>query len=586
MILARAIQGIGAATLAPATLALLSTSFAEGPQRLRATAAYGALAGIATSIGMIIGGVLTQTLSWRVGFLLNVPIALAAIVAAPRYLPETPRHAGRVDLAGGLSSTLGVSTLVFGIVHSADAGWTDPVTLLALAGGPVLLWAFITTQRRSPQPLMPLLLLTSCERAGAYLARFLFNGALLSFYFFMSSYLEGVTGDTPLQAGLAFLPATVAAFAAATATSRLIRRTSNALMSTAGCAAMLIGTAWISRVSADTSYLTGIALPMIIFGLGQGLGLSTLTTGGMAGVAREDAGVAGGLVNVAHHTGGALGLGILVTILATAGASAHTPRAVLADRVSAALTGAAIFTAIALIVTLITHPRTARTSPARADVEPRPASAQTRLHRGAGALAEARAAASSANTGEEHATHQELPRHQHRTRRLVHRHGLHRHHRRSRSHRPHRCGTRALHPRRRHRLAHPPLRPDHLRHRRDRPLPTRRRTHRRDPPRRPRLLRTRREPLARRRRKPLHDPHRDPSSPRERQPGHMGTARHRRAVQPRTHVRASPSYRARHEAAAHCPGPRKLRGGRRVVERQVPLLIDLASHRQPNRPPA
>jgi predicted MFS family arabinose efflux permease len=371
MIVARAIQGVGAATLAPSTLALLSTRFREGHQRTRAMAAYGALAGIGTSIGLIIGGVLTQALSWRVGFLLNVPIGLAAILAAPRYLPETARHPGRLDVAGALSSTLGVSALVFGIVHSAEAGWTDPVTLIALIGGLVLVGLFTANQKRAAAPMMPLRLFSSRERTGAYLARFLFNGALLSFYFFMTQYLQGVTGDTALQAGLAFLPATLAAFAAATATSRLMRRTSNAAMSVAGCAAMLIGTAWISRVSADTSYLTGIALPMIIFGLGQGLGLSTLTTAGMAGVAREDAGVAGGLVNVAHHTGGALGLGILVTIFAAAGAGARSPHALLADRVSASLIGAAIFVALALVVTLVTHARRLHFSPVRADLEPR-----------------------------------------------------------------------------------------------------------------------------------------------------------------------------------------------------------------------
>ena len=391
MILARAIQGVGAATLAPSTLALLSTSFPEGHQRTRAMAAYGALAGIATSIGMIIGGILTQTLSWRVGFLLNVPIGLAAILAAPRFLPETARHPGRLDVAGAMSSTLGVSALVFGIVHSADAGWTDQVTLIALAAGLALVALFITSQKHSSQPLMPPRLFSNRERAGAYGARFLFNGALLSFYFFMSQYLQGVTGDTPLQAGLAFLPATLAAFAAATATSRLIRRTSNALMSIAGCAAMLIGTAWISRVSADTSYLTGIVLPMIIFGIGQGLGLSTLTTGGMAGVTRDDAGVAGGLVNVAHHTGGALGLGILVTIFAGAGSGAHGSQ-LLASRVSASLTGAAIFVALALIVTLVTRPRRRRILPARVDLEPPPAATHN-ARPVAEALTETRAAA-------------------------------------------------------------------------------------------------------------------------------------------------------------------------------------------------
>jgi predicted MFS family arabinose efflux permease len=356
-------------------------------------AAYGALAGIATSLGMILGGVLTQALSWRVGFLVNVPVGIAAILAAPRYLPKTTRHSGRLDVAGALSSTLGVSALVFGIVHSADAGWTEGATVVALAAGLVLVALFIANQRNSPQPSMPLRLFSDRERRGAYLARFLFNGAMLSFYFVMSQYLQGVTGDTPLQAGLAFLPATIAAFGAATATSRLIGGTSNSLLSIAGCAAMLIGTGWIGRISADTSYLSGLALPMIIFGVGQGLGLSALTAGGMAGVAREDAGVAGGLVNVAHHTGGALGLGILVTIFAAAGSGAHGAQ-LLANRVSASLTGAAVFIALALIVALTTHARTRRVPRARVDRKRRRHDAmQNPAHPGAEALSEARAAA-------------------------------------------------------------------------------------------------------------------------------------------------------------------------------------------------
>src|SRR3954464_13262648 len=135
MIAARAVQGVGAAILAPSTLALLSTSFPEGPRRSRAMTAYGALAGIGTAFGLIVGGALTGALSWRVGFLLNVPIGVAAILAAPRVLPEMPHHAGRLDLAGALTSTAGVSALVFGIVHSADAGCGDPATVAPLVVG-------------------------------------------------------------------------------------------------------------------------------------------------------------------------------------------------------------------------------------------------------------------------------------------------------------------------------------------------------------------------------------------------------------------------------------------------------------------
>jgi MFS family permease len=194
MIAARAVQGVGAAILAPSTLALLSTSFPEGSQRTRAMAAYGALAGIGTTIGLILGGVLTETLSWRYGFFLNVPVGIAAMLAAPRYLDETGRHPGRLDLAGALSSTLGAGALVFGIVRSADTVWGDAVTLAAIAGGAALITFFVANQARAEQPLMPLRLFASRQRAGAYAARFLFNGVLLSFFFFMTQYLQGVSG--------------------------------------------------------------------------------------------------------------------------------------------------------------------------------------------------------------------------------------------------------------------------------------------------------------------------------------------------------------------------------------------------------
>src|SRR4051795_3172507 len=253
MVAARTVQGVGAAILAPSTLALLSTSFPEGPQRTRAMAAYGALAGLGTAFGLIVGGVLTTALSWRLAFLLNVPVGIAAIVAAPRVLPETERHAGRLDFLDALSSTAGVSAVVFGIVHSADAGWGDPPTVGALAIGAALVAVFVARQHRAAEPLLPLRLFGDRDRAGAYAARFLFNGVLVSWFFFMTQYLQGVSGFTPLQAGLAFLPVTAAAFAAASATSRLTRRVGNEVAAIVGCAAMLIGTAWMSRVSPTTA---------------------------------------------------------------------------------------------------------------------------------------------------------------------------------------------------------------------------------------------------------------------------------------------------------------------------------------------
>ena len=345
MITARAAQGIGAAALAPATLALLSANFPEGPERMRAMAAYGALAGVGTAAGLLLGGVLTTTLSWRYGFLLNVPVGIAAIIAAPRVLDETERHTARLDVGGALSSTLGATALVFGIVHSADVGWTATTTIATVGVGVVLLAGFVVNQARVAQPLLPLRLFADRRRTGAYGARFLFNGALVSFFFFMTQYLQGVAGYSALEAGLAFLPVTAAVIVAAMVTTRL--RVSSQVLAVVGCAGMLIGTAWVSRVGGEPHYLLGIAVPMVIFGLGQGLGLSSLTTAGMAGVEAHDAGVAGGLVNVFHHLGGAVGVGILVTVFAAAGPT-------LAEQVSSALTGACVLLALALVVILAT----------------------------------------------------------------------------------------------------------------------------------------------------------------------------------------------------------------------------------------
>jgi EmrB/QacA subfamily drug resistance transporter len=364
LIAARAVQGAGAAALAPSTLALLSTSFPDGAGRARAMAAYGALGGIGVTIGLLLGGVLTDTLSWRVGFFVNVPVGVAAMLAAPRLLPETARHEGRLELAGALSSTLGATLLVYGIVRSAEAGWTDAATVAALGTGLALLAFFVADQARSAQPILPLRLLADRERAGAYAARFLFNGVLLSSFWFLTLYLQGVSGYSPLAAGVAFLPQTLVAFATGMiVVPPLTRRLGDARVAVAGVAAMVVTTAWLSRLSPGDGYATAVALPMLFYGFAQALSLSSLTTAGMAGVAPRDAAVAGGLVNAAHHLGGALGLAVLTTVFASARAAGAGPAALLAHRVGAAFTGATMLAALALLVTVLAAracPRPAR----------------------------------------------------------------------------------------------------------------------------------------------------------------------------------------------------------------------------------
>jgi Na+/melibiose symporter-like transporter len=219
-------------------------------------------------------------LSWRVGFFVNVPIGIAMLLAAPRYLAETKQRPGRFDRAGAASSTLGMTSLVYGIVQVAR-------------------------------------------------------------------------NYSPLEAGLAFLPMTVTNFAMAIAVPRLTKHFGNALLLAGGVTVTLIGMAWLSRLSADISYVTGIALPMILIGIGQGASLGPLTSSGIAGVASKDDGAASGLVNVAHQLGGSLGLGILVTIFAAAGSAALSGREQLAHRVATSLAAGTAMLGLALVVVFV-----------------------------------------------------------------------------------------------------------------------------------------------------------------------------------------------------------------------------------------
>jgi EmrB/QacA subfamily drug resistance transporter len=349
LLTARAVQGFGAAILAPSTLALLSTSFPEGPARTRAVAWYGAVAGIGASLGMVLGGLLADWVSWRAGFFINLPIGVILIVAASRHLAETERHPGRFDIAGAVSSTAGMTALVYGVVRSAEAGWADPFTRASMIAGLALLGFLIVNEGRAAQPIMPLRLFASRQRAGAYAGRILFLGAMMGFWFFTTQYLQGVLGFTPFQAGLAFLPMTLANFVVAMSVPRLSARLGNGGLLVLGLAATLIGMLWLSRLSGHGAYLASVALPMILIGAGQGGTLSPLTVAGVSGVEARDAGAASGLVNVAHQLGGSLGLAVLVVVFATAKA-ALPAQDLLAHRISTALTGSCLMLLAALIV--------------------------------------------------------------------------------------------------------------------------------------------------------------------------------------------------------------------------------------------
>jgi hypothetical protein len=253
-----------------------------------------------------------------------------------------------------------MTALVFGIVRSADAGWGEAANSAAIAAGGVLLALFVVNERNAPQPIMPLRLFSNRERSGAYAARLLFLGAMAPFWFFTTQWLQTVAGYSAIEAGLAFLPVTLPNFAAAMAIPRLTRGYGNPTVLVGGLVVSLIGMAWLSRLGPDTSYLTGIALPMILIGIGQGGTLGPLTAGGLAGVTPEDAGAAGGVTNVAHQIGGSLGLSVLVAVFAATNAGGQLEDgALLAHRISASLTAGAILLALALLIALAVRPRPA-----------------------------------------------------------------------------------------------------------------------------------------------------------------------------------------------------------------------------------
>lgn len=313
---------------------------------------------MAASVGLVLGGVLAEWLSWRVGFFINLPIGAAMIIAARRYIAETELQTGRFDVIGALTSTIGMSALVYGLIRSASAGWRDVVTIASLVTAVLLLVVFVLNELRAQQPIMPLRALASRERVGAYAARMLFLGAMIGFFYFTTQFLQSVLDYGPSLTGIAFLPTTLVNFAVAMAVPQLSRRYGNARLLAVGLTFSVVAMAWLSRVSADASYVIGIALPMMLVGAGQGLALSPLTAFGVAGVAPRDAGAASGVVNVAHQMGNSLGLAVLVA-LAEIGTAGLGGRDLLAHRVSISLTSGTIMLALALVLVLalIVRPR-------------------------------------------------------------------------------------------------------------------------------------------------------------------------------------------------------------------------------------
>jgi EmrB/QacA subfamily drug resistance transporter len=318
LLAARALQGVGAAIASPTALALITTNFAEGPERNRAFGVFAAVSGSGAAIGLLAGGMLTSWLSWRWVLFVNVPIGILLAMLAPRYITESERQPGRFDISGALTSTAGMAALVYGFIRSAQEGWSDAWTIASFAAAAVLLATFLLIERRTRQPITPLHLFRDRDRAGSYVIMLALAAALFGMFFFLTLFVQDVLGYSPLKAGFAFLPVTVALIFTAQVAARTLPRLGPKPLMTAGAVLAVIGLGWVSQISVSSGYVDGILGPMLIFGLGMGLLFVPLTIVAVSGVAPRESGAASSLLNVMQQVGGALGLSILVTVFGTA----------------------------------------------------------------------------------------------------------------------------------------------------------------------------------------------------------------------------------------------------------------------------
>ena len=337
LVTARAVQGAFGALLAPAALSLLMTTFTHPSERGKAFGIYGGIAGAGASVGLLLGGFLTEYLDWRWTMYVNVIFAVVAAIGALAFLaPHASEIRARIDKMGSVLACTSMFAIVYGFAHAASksgtAGWTDSQTLVFLVVGLVLLVAFVLLERRSSYPLLPLRVVTDRNRGGAYLAMFLTSIGMFGVFLFVTYYLETTLGYSPVKTGLAFLPVTVAVIVvAAIANIALIPRVSPRILIPTGLLMSSVGMALVTRIGLHSSYGGTILPPLMLVAVGMGLVFAPSMSLGTLGVADSDSGVASATVNVSQQIGGSIGTALLNTIATTAAASyvaAHATGAV------------------------------------------------------------------------------------------------------------------------------------------------------------------------------------------------------------------------------------------------------------------
>lgn len=348
LIAARAVQGLGAALVAPNALALIATTFSERKTRDAALSLYGAMSALGIVLGLLLGGVLTDTLGWRWVFFINVPIGILVLLGS-RTLVSAGRHAGSLDVRGAVVGTGGMVALVYAITRFGEHGFTDPLGLGLVGAAALLLAAFIALQSRTSMPLVPLGLFRDRGRAGAYASMLLLAIGPMGSFYVITLYLQQVQHYSPLQTGANWLPFAAGLVLGAGAAPKLLLKMAPRVIAAAGALLSAGAAFWFSFIQVNTSYWLHLAPAMFVLALGFGLGIIALTQAAIYHTKEQETGIASALLNSAQQTGVALGLAVLAGIATTV--SNSTQQAALTEGARLVIGyGSALFVAAGLLV--------------------------------------------------------------------------------------------------------------------------------------------------------------------------------------------------------------------------------------------
>jgi MFS family permease len=311
---ARVAQGAGGAVMAPAALSIVMTLFPDGPARSRALGVWGGVSGAGGIAGVLLGGILSQTLGWPWIFVINVPVGLAVGALVLTSVRPYPAAGGGFDLGGAITVTLSMAALAYGMVSGSDAGWSAPLTLTALTAGVVALAVFVAVERRSGRPLVPLTVFARPRLVTANALMSLVGAVTVGLFYFLPQYQQLVLGMTPVRTSLAQLPIALTVTAGGLLAPRIAATVGTRAALTGGLALLVAGLAWLAPADPHAGLVTGLLGPFLLVGAGIGTTFVHVTSLAVAGAAPEEAGLVSGLVNTARQMGGALGLAALVAV--------------------------------------------------------------------------------------------------------------------------------------------------------------------------------------------------------------------------------------------------------------------------------